>query len=256
MKPGSFERTLYPAVLGLSLVACGKGSTPSAQNPSGAVQRRDTELAHEECDVDASGAERIDANGDGKADVTLVSDSGREVCRAVDLNFDGLVDTWVYRDAQGQVRRRESDYDRDGRIDEISLYEGGSLVARESSTTLAHRIDTWQFFEGGVLKRAERDSNGDTIIDQWWEYPTPECPLMHADITGDGRPDLGASIDYCKETGYVPPRRAQAKQPAAPDFSEQTQMPTEVETKPMPDTPGQASDAAAAKPKSAEDKKP
>jgi len=25
------------------------------------------------------------------------------------------------------------------------------------------------------------------------------------DTDGDGRPDPGASIDYCKETGYVPP---------------------------------------------------
>ncbi|HEX9622675.1 MAG TPA: hypothetical protein VF989_21180 [Polyangiaceae bacterium] len=254
MRLGLLERPLCAAIFGLLVFGCGKGSQRSAENPSGAVQRRDTELAHEECDLRSSDAERIDANGDGKADVTLVRESGREVCRAVDLNFDGLVDTWVYREPSGQVRRRESDYDRDGRIDEISLYQGGVLVARHSSTTLAHRIDTWQFFEGGVLRRAERDSDGDTIIDQWWEYPTPDCPLMHADITGDGRPDLGASIDYCKETGYVPPRRAQARGPAAPDFSEQTSMPTEVETKPMPEAPG-AGESGAPKP-GPEGKKP
>ena len=69
--------------------------------------------------------------------------------------------------------------------------------------------------------RTERDSNGDGVIDQWWEYPKPGCPLIHADMNNDGRPDPGATIDYCKETGYVPPDRAD-KAPVSPTFETKT----------------------------------
>ena len=68
------------------------------------------------------------------------------------------------------------------------------------------------------------------MIDQWWEYPKPGCPLIHADVNNDGRPDPGATINYCKETGYVPPERAD-KAVASPTFETKTSLPTETENK-------------------------
>lgn len=197
--------------------ACG-GAEKKAEEPGQQLTRRDTEITHEACDLAASGAERIDANGDKRADVTILKSGGRETCRAVDLNFDGLIDRYTYLDDKGRPRRQESDYDRDGRIDEISIFQNGVLTERHRATTLDLRLDTWQFFENGQLARTERDSNGDGIVDQWWEYKTPGCPLIHADVNADGRPDPGASIDYCKETGYVPPERADVAKAKSPTF--------------------------------------
>jgi hypothetical protein len=215
------------AVVAAGLVACGGSATSDAKSGANAA-KRNTRIPHEACNVDS--AESLDANGDGKPDVRIVRDGGRERCRSVDLNFDGIVDTWIYRDGRGQVRRRETDFDRDGKIDEIAIYKAGVLVEKQSSTTLAQKLDTWQFYEGGARARIERDSDGDSVVDQWWEFKNPDCPLMHSDADGDGRPDPGATVDYCKETGYVPPDRG-GPEPIGQRFERPDALPTEVDQK-------------------------
>jgi hypothetical protein len=211
--------------------SCNGGASAGAKSPE-AGGKRDTRILHEECAIDGPGAEKIDANGDGKPDVTLVREGGREVCRAVDLNFDGKIDSWTYFDANGQVRRRERDYDRDGRIEEISIYQGGVLIEQHRATNLTHRLDTWHYYKDGQLTRTERDSDGDGVVDQWWEYQSQKCPLIHSDVDGDGRPDPGATVDYCKVTGYVPPERPGDRRPTSPTFERPGTLPTELENKP------------------------
>lgn len=200
---------------GAWLLACGMGlgcaGTSAGQkpaNPSG-LAPRDTRIVHEECPVDDSGVLAEDVNGDGRPDRRTVSEGGRVVCRGLDFNFDGVVDAWVYFDAAGKVRRRESDYDRDGRVDEVAIYRDGVLVERDRATTLSGKLDTWQHYQNGRVASAERDSNGDEYVDQWWEYPdqrSADCPLIHSDVNGDGRPDPGATVDVCKDQ-YVPTGR-------------------------------------------------
>ncbi len=212
-------------------LGCNNANTAGPSAPGSGITRRDTAVTHEACAINSSGTEKIDANGDGKPDIFIVREGGREVCRAVDLNFDGVIDTYSYFDSAGQLRRRENDYDKDGQIDEISTFKGGQITEKDQSTALAKKLDTWDFYQAGMLMRTERDSNGDGIIDQWWEYPKPGCPLIHADMNNDGRPDPGATIDYCKETGYVPPERPQDKAPASPTFDTKGTLPTELENK-------------------------
>jgi hypothetical protein len=210
--------------------ACG-GSTQEAASAD-KLPRRDTEITHDECDVRSSTAERIDANNDKRADVTVVRSGERELCRAVDLNFDGLIDRYSYLDEAGRLRRQESDYDRDGRVDEISLFKAGVLAERHRATTLDPRLDTWQTYVNGQLVRTERDSNGDGVVDQWWEYKSPSCPLIHSDVNNDGRPDPGASVDYCKETGYVPPERMGPAKTKSPTFETPGGNVEEVDSRP------------------------
>ncbi len=236
------------APLLIALVASGfqfgcNGAGKGVNSAGNAITTRDTEVKHEPCDITAA-SERIDANGDGKTDISIVKKDGRELCRAVDLNFDGVVDAYSYFDASGQLWRRENDYDKDGQIDEISTFKSGQIAEKDQSTALARHLDTWDFYQAGVLVRTERDSNGDGVIDQWWEYPKPGCPLIHADMNNDGRPDPGATIDYCKETGYVPPERAD-KAPASPTFETKSSLPTETENKPA-DVPTEKSAPAPA----------
>lgn len=234
-------------LLGGCLAACG-GSGAVGPGKPGELTRRDTKVTHQACATDSSDAQKIDVNSDGKPDVMIVQSGSREVCRAVDLNFDGSIDAYVYRDGGGQVSRRESDYDRDGRVDEVSIYKAGVLVERHRATTLTGKLDTWHFYQAGKLARTERDSDGDAVVDQWWEYPkpdSPECPLIHSDVDGDGRPDPGATVDVCgQESGYVPPERDQNTGPKGPTFDRGagTDVPTEVDQKPMdsPPPPGAA----------------
>jgi hypothetical protein len=220
---------------GIGTGCAGSGAGPKAATGTGPVAR-DTRIQHEDCALDDSGAVAEDINGDGRPDRTSLSDGGRVSCRGLDFNFDGLIDAWVYLDESGQVRRRESDYDRDGRVDEVALYQAGILTERQRATTLAGKLDTWQHYRNGKVASAERDSNGDDYVDQWWEYPEqrpPECPLIHSDVNGDGRPDPGATVDVCKDR-YVPASRDGSKPGADPAEGDPAleEVPTELEQAP------------------------
>jgi hypothetical protein len=162
----------------------------------------------------------------------------------LDFNFDGVVDAWVYLDEMGRLRRRENDFDRDGKADEVSLYAAGVLVEEQRVTTRAGKLDTWHYFNAGKLARTERDSNGDDYIDQWWEYPaqrSAECPLIHSDVDGDGQPDPGATVDVCHDR-YGDEATAEER----PGISEHgvsevpTELETPVETESRDGTPGDA----------------
>ena len=192
------------ALLSLLIVGCGKKNKATA-SAEDARQFRETKIVLEVCDQGAQGADRIDANGDGKPEIVRVLKDKKELCRTVDLNFDSKVDRTIFYDERSKERRMESDFDRDGVVDEIAIYKDGVVSEKWRMTTMDGKLDTWEFFENGTLARTERDENGDGAIDQWWEYPSRGCPLIHVDADGDGRPDPGASIDYCKETGYTPP---------------------------------------------------
>jgi hypothetical protein len=224
---------------------CSSTVQGGAKSAEGNPNKRDTEVKHEPCDLKS--AKTMDANGDGKPDVWEVWSGSHLECRAVDLNFDGRVDSYIYYDSNGQVRRRERDYDRDGKIEEISIYQGGALTETDRSTTLADRLDTWSYYQGGKITKAERDSDGDGIVDQWWEYPpgNEKCPLIHSDVDGDGRPDPGATIDYCKQTGYVPPTRS-GPQEVKHTFERPGNLPEEMENKEAPAGTGGASGSESA----------
>jgi hypothetical protein len=197
-----FNRTF--CLLSLLAIGCGKKTT-DVNSAEDARQFRETTPKFEACDVQSKSTEQVDANGDGKPEMIRVLSGKGELCRTMDLNFDGRIDRTTFFDESGKERRIESDFDRDGVVDEIAVFEKGVVVEKHRMTTMDGKLDTWEFFKDGKLARTERDENGDGIIDQWWEYPTRGCPLIHVDADGDGRPDPGASIDYCKETGYSPP---------------------------------------------------
>jgi hypothetical protein len=226
--------------LGLGMAAifclgCNSGSGP--KTAAREKTERDVQVVHEDCDVASQSAEKLDANSDGKADVTIVKDGSQEVCRAVDLNLDGRVDVWSYSDGSGKLRRREYDFDRNGTIDQIVTYQAGVPVHGERATLMANRLDTWDYYQNGALARTERDSDSDAHVDQWWEYPKAGCPLIHTDTNSDGMPDPGSTVDYCKETGYVPPDRQYYRQAEGANFKGETSTPTEVGNEPAEASP-------------------
>lgn len=187
---------------GIGLLACAaSGSGRKAKGPP-RIEPRDTHLVHEDCPVAGPGSTAEDINGDGRPDRRTASVESRPRCRAMDFDFDGVVDAWVYLDEAGKLRRRENDFDRDGNVDEVSLYSAGVIVEQQRATARALQLDTWHYYRAGKLARSERDSNGDDYIDQWWEYPDQragDCPLIHSDVDGDGRPDPGATVDVCRD---------------------------------------------------------
>jgi hypothetical protein len=208
------------------LVGCAtSGVVGQGANGAHRAEPRDTRLAHEDCPVTQPGVVAEDINGDGRPDRRTWVVGSRPQCVTLDFNFDGMTDAWVYLDERGAVRRRESDFDRDGSPDEVAIYVGGLLVEQRRVTARAGKLDTWHYFSAGKLTRTERDANGDDYIDQWWEYPDArgtDCPLIHSDVDGDGQPDPGATVDVCRErSGAAPPAPAPASaDPGAPPTPE------------------------------------
>jgi hypothetical protein len=190
-----------------SLCACG-GAGQGASAEDAASAKRDTELTHEECDIASDDAVKDDGDNDGHPELIRVLEGGREICRAVDINRDSLIDAYVYFDEQGNERRREYGFDRDDRPDEIVIYEGGQLSAKLRETNNDRKIDTWDYYQGGRLVREERDSSGDGYVDQWWTFPNPDdpkCAVVVSDVNGDGKPDEESRLDLCADNDSVPP---------------------------------------------------
>jgi hypothetical protein len=227
---GSVTRSLVAGAVLLVVAATagcagGKNAKGPVASPDGHV-RRSTKLELEGCPPE--GAVAYDADSDGKPEVLVKKSGDKEVCRVADIDTDGRPDRVTYFDGDGRVRRIESDFDRDGRVDEIALLEAGVVREKQRATTLNGKLDTWEFYKDGRVEHTERDKNGDGVIDQWWEYVTPSCPLIHSDGDGDGRPDPATTIDYCKVTGYVPPEEVKAHQAATSHDFVPTAPPTEV----------------------------
>jgi hypothetical protein len=205
---------------------------------------------HEPCKIEAA-TEKLDANGDGKPDVNVVKEGGRTVCYAVDFDFDGKVDEWVYLDSNGKPRRREFALSTEPSVNKIEIYKDGQLVEVQKSTVLAGKLDTWQYYQAGKPTRAERDSDGDGRVDEWWVYQPgakAECPMMYADADRDGKPDPGSEVNLCGG-GYVPPERSSTKV-KSPSFERPGSLPTETENRPeKPDEskPGASSQGAKTK---------
>ncbi|WP_441286384.1 hypothetical protein ACSRUE_28725 [Sorangium sp. KYC3313] len=201
------SRCSLVALITISVASCAS-STPEPSSAKGSTNERDTAIVHEPCDKDSASAEKVDVNGDRIPDIIHVKQDGREVCRVVDLNLDGAIDAFIYYDGNGVERRRESDFDRDGRADEIAHYEHGAVVLKERETNFDDKLDTWDYYEGPRLARRERDSDGDGIVDQWWHFNNPndaKCAVVASDQNADGKADPGSVVDLCAES-YGAPR--------------------------------------------------
>lgn len=193
--------------IALSVAGCSSADDEGAKSAATANDRRDTTIVHEPCDGASASAQKVDVNGDGKADIIHVMSGSHEACRIVDLNMDGVIDAVIYYDDQGRERRRESDFDRDGRADEISVFEGGALKLKLRETNFDNKIDTWDHYEGGRLAKRERDSDGDGIVDQWWTFNNPQnprCAIVASDRNADGKPDPESVVDLCGESYGAP----------------------------------------------------
>ncbi|MDW8249310.1 MAG: VCBS repeat-containing protein [Myxococcales bacterium] len=201
---------LWTAVVGgLVLVSCSKTVSLGPTRTAEGIPSRAVAVVHEPCEVGSPSAQKMDANGDGKPELITVTSGGRQVCRAMDLNHDGRIDRYAYYDRDGLLRRVESDYDRDGRTDEIAIYRAGVLVEKHREMNLDGRLDAWVYYENGVLVKQERDTDGDGHVDEWWQYSPgkepgdPPCVVIVKDIDGDGTPDPGTLIDSCRPPSEV-----------------------------------------------------
>ncbi len=193
----------------------GKDAIGKSKLPEGV---RSQAIEHEACEESGRRVETVDVNNDGKPDIKRVYDGDREVCRISDLNRDGKPDMYEYFDKNGVIRRREADYDDNGIINAIEIYENGKLVRAELDTTNQGRIDTWDTFDPNTGKRIkrERDATGDGRVDQWWTYEGDKVTIA-MDKNGDGLPDPESVITLSASGTPLPVEPPPPPPPAATD---------------------------------------
>jgi hypothetical protein len=227
-------------------VGCGgkDAGVANAKLPEGV---RSQSIEHEACSESGHKVETVDVNNDGKPDIRRVYDGAQEVCRITDLNRDGKPDMFEYYDKTGQLRRREADYDDNGIVNSIEIYENGRLVRAELDTTNQGRIDTWDTFDPATGKRLkrERDSTGDGRVDQWWTYNGDQVTIA-MDKNGDGQPDPESVITLGAAGVSLPTAAPVADAGAAP--ASPSPIPSSSPS-PSPDLAPSTGDAGAAAPK-------
>ncbi len=228
------------AAVVLGFACGGDKDVASARLPEGV---RSGTINHEACDESGGKVEVVDVHNDGKHDIKRIFKNGKEVCRISDLNRDGKPDMFEYYDDNGQLRRREADYDDNGIVNAIEIYENGKLVRAELDTTNQGRIDTWDYFDPNTGKRTkrERDATGDGRIDQWWTYDGDKVTIA-MDKNGDGNPDpesvitLGAGGQVIA-TGPTDAQDAGAAPAPAPPPPEPSPSPSPTDPSPTMNTP-------------------
>lgn len=216
---GLCRKLLVPLALLVWGQGCGPAARATIKHPGGL--ELPIELVHEPCDL--ARGKGTDVNGDGRPDLVQVHEGGREVCRMLDLNFDGKPDAFVYFDEHGKVRRRESDFDRDGRFDEVATYVGGVVARKDRDTNLDGKLDTWDFYENGKLVRRLRDTAGVGRVSQWWTFSKPgdpSCAVIQSDRDGDGEADPEDVVDTCADAEVAAAAPDPVPAPAAPAAGE------------------------------------
>ena len=78
-------------------------------------------------------ARGYDRTGDGKIDEVRVVFKGRDRCYGEDTNHDGVIDTWDLMDEHGNLAKRTSDTNGDGRLDRTWTFD----PARRGCATLS-----------------------------------------------------------------------------------------------------------------------
>ena len=132
---------------------------------------------------------RYDSNGNGKADRVVVPGHGGILTVHTDSDGDGSFDQVEVRDAEGNVLSStvHADTDGDGAVDQTTVTTPESVTVH-TDTDGDGAFDTVEVrdAEGNVLSSTvHADTDGDGAVDQA-TVTTPESVTVHTDRDGDG----------------------------------------------------------------------
>ena len=166
-------------ILLVSVFACGAGRKKKQQEAAAAeAAKAKNDPASETYLPNGLVRVVVDLNADNTPQLVRYmedSPSGR-ILRKVesDMNKDGRPDVVSIFDPSGTLVREEMDGDHDGRFDITDTYKNGVLVLSEFDKDYDGRTDVWTHFAVGpegkaIPRRVERDTDGDGNVDYWEE---------------------------------------------------------------------------------------
>jgi hypothetical protein len=185
-------RHTVPVAALVVLAACG----PKTVAPTASTERASAGILSETASADGLTEQKIDLNGDGRADVYnfYKERAGAPrllVRKEVDLNWDGKLDVRTWFDAAGKIEKEEMDGDFDGRVDWVDHYQGGRRVLSEVDSDYDGGFDLFKVYEAGKVRSKQRDTNADGNVD-FWEYLDDSGNVVKTgrDVDGDGIMDV------------------------------------------------------------------
>ncbi|MBN2800616.1 MAG: caspase family protein [Deltaproteobacteria bacterium] len=109
--------------------------------------------------------------------------------KEADINRDGMMDNITLFSVQGEMVREILDRNFDGNMDQIVYYRHGVRVSSQVDSKGIGASDVYSYYENGKIVLKERDTDGDGQIDRWERYDGGEVIRMGTDTDGDGRID-------------------------------------------------------------------
>ena len=92
-----------------------------------------------------------------------------EIQNGIDINRDGISDiTWTYKN--NQATKSESDFNTDGKIDNIGIFDKGLLIEEKSDANFDGYFETENFYSNEIIYYSKSDFNNDREIDTVVDY--------------------------------------------------------------------------------------
>ncbi len=186
---------VYPTIV--LVVGCGRKADGAAEGkaPESRALAQGPSL-HEPCLERRGRIERSEHAAGKFPELQRVFElSGREACRAIDLNRDGRPEMFEYFDEHGELRRREMTAGDSGRVEAVDFFANGKRIRREYDTRGVGQIDTRDYYNvaSGERVRRERDADGDGKVDQWSVWHDGKVTTT-VDRNGDGMPEPDSAV--------------------------------------------------------------
>jgi antitoxin component YwqK of YwqJK toxin-antitoxin module len=137
-----------------------------------------------------------DNDYDGVVDVrSRAGDAGTRIQEA-DTNSDGKIDTWITSTTQGEVIKKETDQNADGKPDLIVFLKKDKVDRLEQDSDGGGCIDLKQWFDGAEKVRVEyRDNSGNCKIDVWSYFENGVLVRQGQDTQSLGYPETLTHFD-------------------------------------------------------------
>lgn len=114
---------------------------------------------------------QADTNSDGTPDVWVTEYEDGSVLIESDTDFNGIKDSRLRIDSGQLTVFEETDYNRDGKMDNYYYYENGVVVRQEVDSNYDGNIDLWIYVQDGeFIVKYEKDTDFDGKIDVVKEF--------------------------------------------------------------------------------------
>ena len=136
-----------------------------------------------------------DTTGDGRINIFQEFQNDSPVERKVDRNGDGQWEEIVYFDATGRPKKSEHDTDRNGKMDNVRLYDNGELIRQEWNLKGKNNPERIVEYDKGTPVLEKKDSDGNGKFELVIRYKNGKPLSRDEDTDKNGKMDRFTKFD-------------------------------------------------------------